>query len=219
MVSMVYGNYSVNVNFLQKHQLLLLCVWFSCEQEQNDPFLTKTNIWHIFLDAEILLLLFCPSVVSDSLRLYGLQHVRLPCPLLSLRACSNSRPLSRWSHLTISSPVIPFSSCLQSFSASGSFPMSLLLISGAQSTGASASASVFLMNIQDWFPLGWTGLISFQCKGLSRVFSNTTVQKHQLFGTQPSSRSNSHIHTWLLEKPIALTIWNFVFSYMLNNNT
>ena len=167
----------------------------------------------------ILLLLFRHSVVSNSSRLYGLQHGRLPCLLLSLRACSDSCPLSWWSRLTTLSSVIPFSSCLQSFSASESFLMSLLLISGAPSTGASASASVFLMNIQDWFPLGWTGWISLQSKGFSRVFSNNTVQKHQFFGAQPSLWSNSHIHTRLLEKPIALTIWTFVFSYMLNNNT
>jgi len=167
----------------------------------------------------ILLLLFRHSVVSNSLRLYGLRHGRLPCLWLSLRACSNSCLLSWWSHLTTLSSVIPFSSCLQSFSASESFLMSLLLISGAPSTGASASASVFLMNIQDWFPLDWTGWISLLSKGLSRVFSNNTVQKHQFFGAQPSLWSNSHIHIRLLEKPIALTIWTFVFSYMLNNNT
>ena len=93
------------------------------------------------------------------------------------------------------------SSCLQSFSASGSFPMNWLFTSGGQITGVSASASVFPMNIQDWFPLRWTGSISLQSKGLSRVFSNTTVQKHQFFGAQPSSQSNSHIHTWPQEKP------------------
>ena len=114
---------------------------------------------------------------------------------------SNPCPSSRWYHPTILSSVIPFSSCLQSFPASGSFPVSQFFASGGQSIGVSASASVFLMNIQDWFPLGWTGLISLQSKGLLRVFSNTTVQKHQFFGAQLSSESNSHIHTWLLEKP------------------
>ena len=105
-----------------------------------------------------------------------------------------------WCHPTISSSVIPFS-CLQSFPASGSFPMSQFFISGGQSNGVTASASVLPVNIQSWFPLGWTGWISLQSKGLSRVFSNTTVQKHQFFGAQLSLYSNSHIHTWLLEKP------------------
>ena len=109
-------------------------------------------------------------------------------------------PLSRWCHPTISSFVVPFSSCLQSFPASGCFPMGPLFASGGQNNGVSASASVLPMNIQDWFPLGWTGWISMQAKGLSRVFSNTTVQKHQFFGTQFSSQSNFHIHSWLLEK-------------------
>ena len=110
-------------------------------------------------------------------------------------------PLSRWYHSTISSSVIPFSSHLQSFPASGSFQMSQLFVSGGQSFGVSASTSVLPMNIQDWFPLGWTGWISLQSKGLSRVFSNTTVQKHQFFSAQFSLLSNFHVHTWLLEKP------------------
>ena len=114
--------------------------------------------------------------VSNSLRPHGLKHGRLPCPSLSLRLCSNSCPLSRWCHPTILSSVAPFS-CPQSFPASGTFPMSRLFASGDQSIGASASASVLPMNIQDWFPLGWTGWISLPSKGLSRVFSNTTVQK------------------------------------------
>ena len=141
------------------------------------------------------------SVMSDSLWPHGLQRARLLCPSLSPRVCSNSCPLSRWCHPTISSSVIPVSSRVQSFPASGSFPVSQLFTSGGQSVGASASASVLPMNIQDCFPLGWTGLISLQSKGLSRVFSNTTVQKHQFFGTQPSSQSHSHIHTWPQEKP------------------
>ena len=136
-----------------------------------------------------------------TLRPHGLQHARLPCPSPSPRVCSDSCPSSQWCYPTISSSVIPFSSCLQSFPASGSFPMSQFLASGGQSIGASASASVLPMNIQDWFPLGWTGQISLQSKGLSRVFSNTTVQKHQFFSTQPSLWRNSHIHTWLLKKP------------------
>ena len=141
------------------------------------------------------------SVMSNSLWPHGLQHTRLPCPSPTLGACSNSCPLSRWCHPTISSSVIPFSSCLQSFPASESFPVSQFFASGGQSIGVSASASVLPMNIQDWFPLGWTGWISLQSKGLSRVFSNTTVQKHQFFGAQLSLWFNSHIHTWLLEKP------------------
>ena len=144
---------------------------------------------------------FNPSVVSDALQPRGLQHARLPCSLSSLGTCSNSCPLSRWCHPTISSSDIPFSSCLQSCPASRSFPMSQFFASGSPSIGASASASVLPVNIQDWFPLGLTGWISLQSKGLSRVFSNTTVQKHQFFSTQLSLWSNSHIHTWLLEKP------------------
>ena len=115
---------------------------------------------------------------------YGLQHARLPCPSLSPGVCSNSCPLSWWYHPTISSSVVPFSSCLQSFPASGSFPVSQLFTSGGQSIGASASALVLPMNIQNWFPLGWTYWISLMSKGLSKVFYNTTVQKHQFFSTQ-----------------------------------
>ena len=131
----------------------------------------------------------------------GLQHTRLPCPSPTSGAYSNSCPSSWWCHPTISSSGIPFSSCLQSCPSSGSFPMSHFFTSGGQSIGVSASASILPMNIQDWFPLGWTGWISMQSKGLTRVFSNTTVQKHQTFGTKLSSQSNSHIHTWPLEKP------------------
>ena len=123
------------------------------------------------------------------------------CPSPTPRAYSNTCPSSWWCHPTISSFIIPFSSCLQAFPASGSFPVSQFFASGGQSIGASASTSVLWMNIQDWFPLGLTGWVSLQSKGLSRVFSNTTVQKHQFFGTQPSLWSNSHIHTWPLEKP------------------
>ena len=131
---------------------------------------------------------------------HRVQHTRLPCPSPSPRACSNSCSLIWWCHPTISSSVIPFSSCLQSSPVSGSFPMSRLFASSGQSIGASAS-SVLLMNIQGWFSLGLTGLISLWSKGLSRVFSNTTVQKQQFFSAQHSLWSNSHIHTWLLEKP------------------
>ena len=152
--------------------------------------------------------------MSDSLRPHGLQHAKLPCPSPTAGSYSNSCPYSGWCHPTILSSVVPFSSYLQSFPASGSFPMSPFFAPGGQRIGISALASVLPMNIQDWFPLGWTGWISLQSKGLSRGFSNTTLQKHQLFGTQPSSQSNSHIHTWPLEKTIALTRWTFVGKVM-----
>ena len=152
---------------------------------------------------------FSCSVVSNSLWPHGLQHARLPCPSSIPRACSDSCPLRQWCHRSILSSVIPFSSCLQSspcssclqsFPASGYFPVTQLFTSCGHSIRVSASTSVLPMNIQDWFPLGWTGWTSFQSKGLSRVFSNTTVQKHQFFSTQLSLHSNSHIRTWLLEK-------------------
>ena len=145
-------------------------------------------------------LLFSRSVMSDSLRLHGLQYTRPPCQSPTLRVYSNSCPLSQWCSLTISSSVVPFSSCLQSFPASGSFQMSQLFASGGQSIGASASASVLPMNIQGWFPLWLTGLISLLSKEPSRVLSSTTVQKQQFFGAQPSLWSKSYICTWLLEK-------------------
>ena len=129
---------------------------------------------------------FSRSIVSDSLLPRELQHTRPPCPSPTLRVHSDSCPLSRWCHPAISSSVVPFSSCLQSFPTSGSFPMSQLFAWGGQSIGVSASTSVLPMNTQDWSPLGWTGWISSQSKGLSRVFSNTTVQKYQFFGAQLS---------------------------------
>ena len=144
---------------------------------------------------------FSRSVVSNSLWPCRLQHARFPGPSPTLWACSNSCPSSRWCYLTISSSVIPFSSHLRSSPASGSFLMSQFFTSGGQSIGASASASVLPMKVQDWFPLGLIGLISLQSRGLSGVFSNTTVQRHQFFGTQPSWWSSSHIRRWLLEKP------------------
>ena len=144
---------------------------------------------------------FSCSGVSDSLRSHESQHAMPPCPSPTPGVYSNSCPSSWWCHPAISSSVIPFSSCPQSLPASGSFPMSQLFPSGGQCIGVSASASVLPMNTQDWSPLGRTGWISLQSKGLSRIFSNTTVQKHQVFGTQLSSQSNSHIHTWPLEKP------------------
>ena len=137
--------------------------------------------------------------MSDPLQTHGLQQARLLYPPLSPRVCSISCPLSRWCYLTISSCSVPFSSCPQSFPASGSFPMSRLFASGGQSIVPTASPSVLPVNIQGWFPLGWTGL-TLHSKGLSRAFSSTTVWKCQFFGTQPSLWSNFHIHTRLLEK-------------------
>ena len=141
------------------------------------------------------------SVVSDSLRPHESQHARPPCPSPTPGVHSDSHPSSQWCHPAISSSVIPFSSCPQSFSASGFFPVSQLFSWGGQSIG-SFSFSISPSNEhQDWSPLEWTGWISLQSKGPSRLFSNTTVQKHQFFGAQPSSQSNSHIHTWPQEKP------------------
>ena len=144
---------------------------------------------------------FSRSVMSNSLRPHESQHARPPCPSPTPGVHSNSRPLSQWCLPAISSSVVPFSSCPQSLPGSESFPMSQLFTWGGQSTGVSASASVLPMNTQDWSPLGWTGWTSLQSMGLSIVFSNTTVQKHQFFSAQPSSQSKSHTHTWLLEKP------------------
>ena len=147
---------------------------------------------------------FSHSVMTNSLRPHELQHARHPCPLPSPGACLNSCPLSRWCHPTIPSSVVPFS-CLQSLPASVSFPMSQFFASGGHSIRASASASVLPMNIQDWFPLGWTGWISLQSKGLSRVFSNTTTLRCSAF----FMAQLSHPHT-NARKTIALTIWTFV---------
>ena len=144
------------------------------------------------------------SSVTHSFWPQGLQYARLPCPSLTPEAYSNSCPLSWWCHPTILSSVIPFFSWLQSFPASESFQMNQLFTSGGQSIGVSTSTSVLPMNTQDWSPLGWRsplGWISLQSKGLSRVFSSTTVQKHRFFSAQISLWSNSHIHTQLLEKP------------------
>ena len=135
---------------------------------------------------------FSCSVVSDSLRPRGLQQARLPCPSPTSEVCSNSCLLRWWHHPTISSFVFPFSSCLQTFPASGSFPMSQFFTAGDQSIRASASTSVPPMNIQGWFPLGWTGWISLQSKRLSRVFSNTTGQKHQFFGAYGPTLTSIH---------------------------
>ena len=143
---------------------------------------------------------FSRSVVSDSLRPHELQHARPPC-LSTTRVHPNSCPSSRWYHPAISSSVVSFSSCPQSLPTSESFSMSQRFASDGQSTGVSALASLFPKKSQDWSPSEWTGWISLQSKGLSRVFSNATVQKHQFFGAQPLSQSNSHIHTWPQEKP------------------
>ena len=173
----------------------------------NSHFIHKEN------KKQIILLWFSWSVMSDTLWPHGPQYIRLPCPSLSPRACSNSCPLSHGYHPTISSSAIPYSSCLQSFPASGYFLKIRLFASGGQSIRASASASVLLMSIQDWFPLGLTGLIFLQSKRLSRVFSNITVQKHQFFVIQPSLWSNSHLYM-TTGNTIALTIWTFVGKVM-----
>ena len=146
----------------------------------------KSIISESFRDLRQTSVQFSHLVVSDSLWPCGLWHARFPCPSLTPWAYSNSRPLSQWCHPIISSFVIPFSSCPQSFPALGSFQMSQFFASIGQNIGVSASGSVLPMNIQDWFPLGWTGWISLQSKGLSRVFSNTTIQKQQLFSIQLS---------------------------------
>ena len=162
------------------------------------PWLTKTvyTVLSQFSSVQ-----FSHSAVSDSLRPHESQHARPPCPSPAPGVYPNSCPSSRWCHPAMSSSVISFSSRPQSLPASESFPMSQLFAWGGQSTGVSALASFLPKNTQDWSPLWWTGWISSQSKGLSRVFSNTTVQKHQFFGAQLSSQSNSHIHTWPQEKP------------------
>ena len=144
---------------------------------------------------------FSRSVMSDSLRPHKLQHTKPPCPSPTPGVHPNPCPSSRWCHPTISSSVVPVSSCPQSFPASGCFPVSQLFTSGGHSIGVSASTSVLPMNAQDWSPSAWTSWIFLQSKGLSRVFSNTIVQKHQFFDTQLSLQSNSPIRTWPLEKP------------------
>ena len=180
----------MNVKHQPSHALSFLS-WALIFQAPN------AEILHIELSS----VQFSRSFMSDSLWPHGLQHARLPCPSPTSRAYSNSCPSSHWCHPTISSSVVSFSSHLQFFPASGSFPMSQFFTSGGQSIGVSASVSVLPMNIQDWFPLGLTGWISLQSKGLSRVFSNNIAQMHQFFSAQLSLWSNSPIHTWLLEKP------------------
>ena len=155
----------------------------------------------LLLNQNFWVLLFSSSVVSNSLWPHELQHARLPCAILFPGVCWNSYPLSQWCHPTISSSDALFSFCHQFFPASGSFPMSWLFASGGQIIGASSSASVLPVNIQGWFSLGLTDLIALLSKGLSTVFTSTTIWKYQFFGAQPSLWSNSHICTWLLEKP------------------
>ena len=169
---------------MNNHQFQHNCIFFQ-------------SLWYFPLSS----VQFSCSVVSDSLQPHKSQHARPPCPSPTPRVYPNSCPLSQWCHPAISSSVVPFSSCPQSFPASESFPMSQLFTWGGQSIGVSASVSVLPMNTQDWSSLGWTSWISLQSKGFSTVFSNTTVQKHQFFGAQLSSQSKSHIHTWPLEKP------------------
>ena len=174
-------------------------VWYYLQLQISDG-----GLWTISpMDKGVLVhsVQFSHSVMSNYLWPHKSQHAKPPCPSPTPRVYPNSCPLSRGYHLTISSSVLPFSSHLQSFPISGTFQMSQLFASGGQSIGVSASASDLPMNIQDWSPLEWTGWIFYQSKGLSRVFTNTTVQKHQFFGAQLSSQSSSHIHTWPLEKP------------------
>ena len=157
--------------------------------------------WNKYITIYLSSVQFTHSVVCDCLRPHKSQHSRSPCPSPTAGVHSDSRRSSQWCHPAISSYVNPFSSCPQSLPASESFPMSQLFAWGGQSTGVSALASLLPKKSQGWSPSEWTGWISLQSKGLSRVFSNTTVQRHQFFGAQLSSQSNSHIHTWPLEKP------------------
>ena len=177
---------TVSPHPLQNLLLSLFLIWVIPIDMQC--FLTVVLIFISLManDVEYLSVQLSCSVMSDSLRPHVLQHSRLPCPSPTRGACSNSFPLSHWCHPTISFSVVPFSSCLQSLPASRSFPLSQFFTPGGQSIGVSASISVLPMNIQDWFPLGLTGLISLLSKGLSRVFSNITVQKHQFFSVHGS---------------------------------
>ena len=194
-----------------KKQVLVYKVWSNTcgvipcsnkqEQQQKPPNL-HFSIWTHGDNIQFSSVQFSCSVMCDSLWPHESQHARPPCPSPTPGVNSNSRPSSQWCHPAISSSVVPFSSCPQSLPTSGSFQMSQLFTWGGQSIGVSASKSVLPVNTQNWHPLEWTGLYLLAAyRGLSRVFSNTTVQKHQFFSTQPFSWSNSHIHTWLLEKP------------------
>ena len=167
----------------------LLCPWdFPCKNTGVGCHFLLQKVWYWSIKWQMYQCYIVSSVTQSCLILWlhGLQLTRLPCPSPTPEVYSNSCPSSRWCHPTISSSVAPFSSCLQSFPESGSFPMSQLFAWSGQSTGVSASTSVLPMNTQDWSPLGWTGWLSLQFKGLSRVFSNTTVQKHQFFSAQLS---------------------------------
>ena len=165
----------------------ILIIISRCQISSNAFLMCISMTIHLFLFNMLMTVQFnSVAQTCPTLQPHGLQHARLPCPSPTPRVYSNSSPLCQWCHPTISSCVVPFSSCLQSFQASGSFQMSQFFASGGQNIGISASASVLPMNIRDWFPLGWTGWISLLSKGLSRVFSNTTVQKHQFFSTKLS---------------------------------
>ena len=170
--------------------MIYIMIWV---RKQNPKYLALVSIWHSVQ--------FSHSVVSDPLLPHEPQHSRPPCPSPTPRVHSDSCPSSQWCHPAISFSVVPFSSCPQSLPASESFPVSQLFTWGGQSTGVSALASFLPKKSQGWSPSERTGWISLQSKGLSRVFSNTTVQKHQFFSTQLSSQSNSNIHTWPQEKP------------------
>ena len=216
---LVYTIYTYIRTFCSTHTYIVIYVChdcsymhYSCKFNYMHNCIYIINAWHfsitilcyilcIYMFIYICSVQFSHSVVSDSLWPHESQHTRPPYPSSTPGVYSNSCPSSWWCHPAISSSVIPFSSCPQSLPASRSFPMSQLFTWGGQSIGVSASASVLPMNTQGWSPLGWTGWMSLQSKGLSRVFSNTTVQKYQFFGAQLSSQSNSHIHTWPLEKP------------------
>ena len=180
------------------------------QMQREEYWLPRAGGWELKNVIQFSSVWFSRSVVSDSLRPHESQHARPPCPSPTPGVYPNSCPSSWWYHPTTSSSVLPFSSCPQSFPASGSFPMSQLFgfESGGQSTGVSASASVFPMNTQDWSPLGWTGCISLQSKGLSRVFSNTTVQKHQFFGAQ---QILSYLHIVIFA---STSIWRNIERFM-----
>ena len=177
------------------------------------------RIWEISLHVYVSSVQFSRSVVSDSLQPHESQHARPPCPSPTPRVHSNSCPLNWWCHPAISSSIIPFCSCPQPLPASRSFPMSQLFTSGGQSIGVSALASALPMNTQGWSPLEWTGWIPLQSKGLSRVFSTTTVQKHQLFSAQFSSQSNSQgtyicigqMYTYVY---VYMCIWICIYTHM-----
>ena len=202
-----YGSWEVQLQFIffsdwkpafPLWELVNVCFEFGSCRNVTRIYLGQIWLCDLFSFSSVQ---FSHSVMSNSLRPHESQHARPPCPSPIPRAHSNSSPSSLWCHPAISSSVVPFSSCPQSLAASGSFPMSQIFTWGGQSIGVSASTSVLPINTQDWSPLGWTAWISLQSKGLSRVFSNTTGQKHQFFGAQLSSQSNSYIHTWPLEKP------------------